>query len=166
MFQCIRNQGKNVFLKNSIPIVCTVSYLGTIPTKRSRHGYLGLREKQPSSSEKKQLERVFNIFDKDKDGVISAADLKRTMNKFGKSPSDVDVDIMIEHASKPSDIKSHLKLSQFEDRLLNVSSIEDIDSFTDTARLLYLNEDFSSRMLHLHDATVSIFIILYLYYYL
>ena len=121
-----------------------------------RNGFLGATDTKASTkSEKSQLRRVFDIFDRDKDGYISAEDVKRTMKAYGKSKPDKDLSEMIEDARKKAVKRSALNFDQFETHLLSLNEHEETNAFTETARLLYSNEDFASRMLHLRDKEVS-----------
>ena len=127
-----------------------------IPQYYRRFGYLGLIvDKKPSKSERFQLQRVFEIFDKDKDGRISVHDLRRTMKALGKTSTPVEELVeMLDRASSATGAHDHLNLQQFQSYLLSITLPEDTDLFTETARILYLNEDFASRMLHLRNRQV------------
>lgn len=125
---------------------------------KKKFGYLGLsEEKKTSNTEKLQLKKVFDIFDKDKDGYISPKDLQRTMEAYGKTKTTEELTDMIESARKKAQKVHSLNFDQFEHHLLSLDEQEETNSFTETARLLYLNEDFPSRMLHLRAKAVCLF---------
>lgn len=147
---------KPTFNRYLIPRSCYT----TKNNSKKKFGYLGLtQEKSPSSSEKIQLKKVFDIFDKDKDGYISPSDLRRTMEAYGKTKTNEELTDMIENARKKAQKLHSLNFDQFEHHLLSLNELEETNSFTETARLLYLNEDFPSRMLHLRAKAVSNFFV-------
>lgn len=45
-----------------------------------------------------EFREAFNLFDKNKDNVISAKELGTVMRALGQSPTDKDIETMIQHA--------------------------------------------------------------------
>lgn len=50
-----------------------------------------------------EFREAFNLFDKNKDNVISAKELGTVMRALGQSPTDKDIELMIQHADVNSE---------------------------------------------------------------
>lgn len=68
------------------------------------------RRMNVEDSPEEEIKEVFRQFDKNNDGLISAAELRYIMNIMGESPSEQDIDKMMEVATKSKD-----KTISFED---------------------------------------------------
>ena len=55
-------------------------------------------EYEISEERRRELEDAFEMFDKDKDGSITAKELKNVMDTLGQNPSDEEVTAMLREA--------------------------------------------------------------------
>jgi len=66
-------------------------------------------------SQVQEFKEAFGLMDQDRDGTISADDLKEVFNSLGKVPKDTEIKAMIDEASGP--INFTMLLTLFGDRL-------------------------------------------------
>jgi len=66
-------------------------------------------------SQVQEFKEAFGLMDQDRDGTISADDLKEVFNSLGKVPKDSEIKAMIDEASGP--INFTMLLTLFGDRL-------------------------------------------------
>ena len=109
----------NVFL--CCVIVCLISWPPgsgtvefnefTVMMSRRREKQLAARPQTQSSeaSHRKELQRVFQVFDIDGDGLIDAKELRKTMENLQVDVSEDDVRAMITEADKNGDGKVDLE---------------------------------------------------------
>ncbi|PAV60838.1 hypothetical protein WR25_14685 [Diploscapter pachys] len=66
---------------------------------------LVLKKQLISPKEERELREVFNVFDKDQDGMISLGDLLDIMGSLGEKLTEVEAKLMIREADRNSDGK-------------------------------------------------------------
>jgi len=71
-----------------------------------------------------EFKEAFGLLDQDRDGTISADDLKEVFNSLGKVPKDSEIKAMIDEASGP--INFTMLLTLFGDRLNGTDDEKDI----------------------------------------
>ncbi|GJJ71092.1 hypothetical protein EMPS_03442 [Entomortierella parvispora] len=58
---------------------------------------------RPGQKDDREIDSIFKTFDIDGNGTISAAELKRTLNRQGEYPTDAEIEEMITAADKNND---------------------------------------------------------------